>query len=110
MPKTTKPPRTAKESVLVLIRKYGANGTILALAEALRSLGSEWLGDQGAATAIEAVTGHSPHRPDDFRLAARCGECNLCQEYLIDPNPAVGCSRRTAQGSFSAGYPGSRSV
>jgi hypothetical protein len=97
--------RTAKQTVMLAIRKYGANGTILALAEALRDLGAEWQGEKGAAQAVEAITGFSPHVQDDWRWAARCGYCGSCQEYQLVPNPWQGChSKHPAQGSYSAGH------
>ncbi len=103
--------RTAKQSVLLVIRKYGANGTILALAEALRGLGTEWQsgpewqGVRGPADAIEAVAKVSPRGvEDDWRWAARCGDCDSCQEYAMVPNPYQACSGRVAQGSYNAGH------
>lgn len=63
-------PRSAKEDMTAMIRRHGAQGSILALSEALRDLGPEWCGDAGAAAGIEIVTGYAPHRTDDYRTTA----------------------------------------
>ena len=59
-----------KDMLLGVIAEYGAEATILALAGALAELGPEWRHDDGAATGIEAVTGYSPHRADDWKDVA----------------------------------------
>ena len=87
-------PRSAKEDMIVMIRRHGANGSILALAKALADLGSEWRGDKGAAVGVECVTGYAPYRADDWRSAARCHECAACQEWMLTPDQAGPCMRR----------------
>jgi hypothetical protein len=90
-------PKT-KAAVIRLIRKAGAEGVIRALSLALKDLGPEWTTGDNAAEGIEAVLGYSPFREDDWRGAARCGECMDCQEWLLCPKTAGPCGRSYANG------------
>ncbi len=107
-----RPDKTAKETMIAAIRIHGANGCIEALAKALADLGPEWTERcdlpkghadrrEGPANGLEVVLGYSPHRLDDYRGAARCGECASCQEWLLTPDQAPGCFRRYANGRVS---------
>lgn len=63
--------QTAQMQMSRMIEAYGANAAIRALARALERLGPEWRGENGAAIGVEAVTGYSPCRADDWQKAAR---------------------------------------
>lgn len=89
----------AKREILRIIRRHGAIATIEALAAVLRDLGPAWRGDDGPATGIEAVTGYAPHAADDWRGAARCGECDACQEHILTPRQAPACTRGYSAGA-----------
>ena len=86
-----KQPFSVKESIIRLIRLHGLSEVLFGLTNALEDISPDFL------NVIEIIDNVKlPESSDDFRGAARCGECPSCQEFLLTPDQVGGCTRRYA--------------